>query len=588
MKIFKYIAYSLLGIALASCNDSFMDRYPETDISDKNFFKSVKDLETYVNGFYGYLSAGYGEEASDDMTDNQSPYIYRVLRGEINPKTVGEWNWERIRNINFFLENCHKVKGDESEINHNIGIARLNRAWEYYNKVRSYSDVPWYTTALETTSPELYNKQDPRAFVVDKILEDLEFAVTHVKDNGSKTRYNKWSALALQARIALEEASWRKYHKELELDDADRFYEIAITATQKIMDSGKFALNTTGKDGFSAYKSNFVSYDLSQNTEMIMYAKFAKGLRMHNSQAMLNNYHGLSKDLMEEFLYVENNVAKPFNQVPNYNKKTFLEVFENRDSRFGDVFMKPGYIRADSKTAMIPKLGLGGYPVSKFDPLTYDQIGWYLSYNDLPMIRYAEILLINAEAKAELGVLTEEDVDKTINVIRDRANTPRTSLNNMLSNIDPDLENKYSNVKGDQRGAILEIRREKRVEFAAEGKRLNDVYRWNVGKKLEQFEGMYVDQLGYLDLTGDGKPDVAIVKNQQEADQIPETDKEKYKLVVYVLEGNTFYLSEGDHGYIRMTSFKDKLKFDIPKDYYTPISELDKVLNPNLIQNKFW
>lgn len=589
MKIKLYILF-LSAITLTSCNDSFMDKFPETSLTEKNFFKTVNDLKTYTDGFYGYVDYGYGGgDVSDDLYSNQGGYVYQLMGEEITPQKAGKWGWGSIRNINYLMDNYKTAVGPETEVNHYVGIARLNRAWEYYKKVRSYSDVPWYSQTIGTLDKELlYKTQDSREFVVDKIMEDLEFSSSHNLEKASKTRISVWASLSLQARIALEEASWRKYHSELELSDSKRFYEIARDAAKKVLDEGGFALNTASKDGYSAYKVNFISLDLSQNPEMIMYADFDKALRKHNSQEMLNNYYGFSNSLMLDYLVIKDNKAVPFNTIPDYDKKGFVEVFENRDPRMGDTFMKPGYVRADSYIPTVPKLGVGGYVISKFDPTTADQISWGASYTDIPMIRLAEVMLIYAEARAELGELTEADVDMTVNKLRERVGLPLTSLADMLSNIDPAQEQIYHNVSGAQKGAILEIRRERRVELAGEGKRSNDLYRWNLGKRFENFEGIYIKGLGYEDLTGDGQPDIAIVRDQAEADAIPEADKTKYKLVVYILDGGVFYLSNGDSGYIRMVGQRDKYNFVEPRYYYSPIAEQDILLNKNLKQNKFW
>jgi len=194
-----------------------------------------------------------------------------------------------------------------------------------------------------------------------------------------------------------------------------------------------------------------------------------------------------------------------------------------------------------------------------------------------------------AEAKAELGELTQDDIDQSINLIRERAGVPRATLTDWMANVDPVQANRYPNVTSAQKGAILEVRRERRIELACEGFRYDDLMRWGAGKLMEKApEGMYIDKLGYLDLTGDGQPDFAVVATQADADAIPQADKEKYKLNVEILAGNTFELTGGDKGYIRLISQVNKWNFIEPKYYYSPISTKDIVLNKNLVQNKFW
>lgn len=357
------------------------------------------------------------------------------------------------------------------------------------------------------------------------------------------------------------------------------------------MDSGEYELSTAKSGEIEAYEALFCSQDLSSNKEMIFYEDYSKELgRAHNAGGALFDWaSSLSRDLMEDYWVIEDGKTKAFQEVPDYDKKTFVEVFENRDPRMRQTFMAPGFIRVTESEPHRQKLTLGGYPQVKFCPRTVDQIPWDCAYTDLPVIRYAEVLLMYAEAKAELGELTQEDIDMSINLIRDRVGVPRASLGEWLSKIDPVQVKHYPNVSSSQKGAVLEVRRERRIELACEGFRFDDLMRWGCGKQMAMVpEGIYIDKLGYMDLTGDGKPDYAIVATQADADAIPQADKEKYKLQVEILEGNTIGLTGGDKGYIRMVSQVGRWTFIEPKYYYSPIATQDIVYNPNLVQNKYW
>ncbi|MBN2661855.1 MAG: RagB/SusD family nutrient uptake outer membrane protein [Tannerellaceae bacterium] len=592
-KIAKTV-FCIAGImSLASCNDSYMDRFPETSITDRVFFNSPKDLETFTNGMYGYIGSNYWDVASDNVVYIENSSIYNMMRGEVNEKNAGKWSgsWSSIRTVNYMLNRTDRVQGDQVEKNHYIGIARMFRAQLYYNLVKKYSDVPWYSSDLQTTDTELlYKTQDSRAVVVDSIMEDLDFAVENIKSGSSKTRIFKNAALAIQARIALNEGTFRKYHPELNLSNGDQFLQIAADACKKIMDSKSYSLSKTKQGDIPAYESLFCSLDLTQNPEMILIEDYDKTLgRMHNAQAMFDWTTSLSRDLMEDYLVIKDGKVIPFQQVENYDKKTVLEIFDNRDPRLGQTFMMPGFTRAGAPLPARPKLSLGGYPQVKFSPRSYDQISWGLSYTDLPVIRYAEVLLMYAEAKAELGTFTQADMDATINLIRQRAGVPTSTLSEWLTTIDPVQANRYANVNSSQKGAVLEIRRERRIELACEGFRYGDLMRWANGKLLEKApEGCYIDKLGYRDITGDGLPDIAVVATQADASQIPQADKDTYKLTVYVLAGNTFDLTEGTKGYIRQISQVGKFHFEEPKYYYYPLDEQDILVNENLVQNKYW
>ena len=182
----------VLGVtgALAGCNDSFMDRYPETSLTEETFFKTVSDLETYTNNMYGYLSGSYWDPATDNSLFVNTSSTFDLLGGTVNTETVGTWSWGDIRNVNYMLARTGNVTGDQADINHYIGLARMYRAKLYYDKVWAYSDVPWYDHDLQTDdTEELYKTQDPRSVVVDNIMADLDFAIANMMGGNAPGRY---------------------------------------------------------------------------------------------------------------------------------------------------------------------------------------------------------------------------------------------------------------------------------------------------------------------------------------------------------------------------------------------------------------
>ncbi|MEN7550688.1 RagB/SusD family nutrient uptake outer membrane protein [Rapidithrix thailandica] len=590
MKTLIYIiVLSVFAGILGACNNEFMERYPTTAVTPENFFSTPADLETYSNGFYGQLSLKYNDLGSDNISHYNSgtTTIERVMRGEIDPTTVGDWNWGDLRNINFMLENARKVSGEAGEINHYMGIARFFRAWFYYEKVKTYGNVPWYPRTIQTDDEDLlYKAQDPREVVVDSILADLDFAVEHIRSDQHNTQVSKWAALSLLARVALQEGTYRKYHTELGLDDATSFLQKAATAAQTIMEEGGYSLDPD-------YGSLFRSVNLSGSRETILFVDYDKDLdKRHNSQTVFDYEYALSRSLVDT--YLKKSDGKPFTSVPDNEEATLHEIFNDRDPRLMNTVMQPGFTIPGSSNPYRMKPFLGGYIQIKFFPPGEDHIGWDLTYTDLPVFRYAETLLIYAEAKAELGTLTQEDLDKSVNLLRQRVEMPAMDLATVQSEMDPVLEQRYFNVTGPQKGAILEIRRERRVELACEGFRLGDLMRWKLGKLLEKEpEGMYVEGLGAMDVTGDGVDDIAILESSDKTgpiDGLPNKDD----LSLYFLKDDSgkltsFYLEFGDHGHIRFTRNLDlSKKFIEPKYYYLPISETQMLLNPNLEQSIGW
>ncbi len=321
----KYIAITLLlCLGLTACDTDFLDKSPNTSIPDGEYFRNDKDMETYVNGFYdSMMSAVYRDLGSDNTSfTNADPDIMdQVVIGTISSANVNKWTtseWSKLRSINYFLTNLDEVIADREVINDYVGIARFFRARFYYDKVKMYSDVPWYNTALDIEEETLYKAADSRVLVVDSVMKDLQFAVDHITTElGQRTRITRAAALTLMARIALHEGTYRKYHSELGLqNDYMSFIDKAIWACEEIMKEGIFRLY-----GSSAtdYGDLFCSEKLTSNPEIVLTVASDVGLGVsNNTHIVLGYYSGLSRDLMETFLMAD---GTPFTSVPDYDKK---------------------------------------------------------------------------------------------------------------------------------------------------------------------------------------------------------------------------------------------------------------------------
>ena len=272
---------------------------------------------------------------------------------------------------------------------------------------------------------------------------------------------------------------------------------------------------------------------------------------------------------------------------PNYATKQFVEEFKDRDPRMYQTLAYPGWELINTMT-YAPGAGIYVQNLNK-NFSGYHQIKGFINNKDqdyyysidYPVIRYAEVLLTYAEARAELGELTQGDLDATINLLRDRAGMPHLSLNPQG---DPVMQAAFPQVPA----IVQEIRRERRVELVFEGFRFDDLMRWKAGKLLEKEpEGLYFPSLGKFDLTGDGIEDIYLIPS---TDNIPaENDKEENALgkkLTYYKTGSiddsnaTVYLSEGTKGTI--LTIKDMGTFKEPQFYYRPIPRHEMELNPNL------
>jgi hypothetical protein len=589
-KIFR-VNIVLLLICLVSCDDSLLDTKPTTTITETNFFANAKDLETYTNGMYSMIGASINDLSTDNISHyNSGGEMEKLLRGDVNYTNVGGWSWSSLRKINFMLERIDKVNDSEENINHYVGIAKFFRAMFYIDMVKKYSDIPWYEKTLTTDDVDnLYKKKDSRDFVVNKIFEDLDFACKNIFEDGHKTRITKWAALALKTRFALYEASYRKYHKYLNLTDSQKYYDIVVASATEIMGSSRFSISTSNDE--SEYRKLFTSTtSLNSNSSVILFQDYEKDKRNNNIHVVLDYEYALSRDLVDDFLMKD---GTSFRSKLGNDTMMLKSVFVDRDPRLKAIMMQPGFQSpAETKPHRL-KPSLGGYCQIKYYPTTEDQISWGKGYTDLPVYRYAEILLSFAEAKAELGSISQTDINNTVNLIRKRVGVADLNLANANANPDSHLAQKNPNVTGANKGVILEIRRERRTEFACEGIRYDDIHRWKLGKLMEtKFEGMYIPKLGAYDFTGDGIEDIAILNNEGEKATLLAhlTDEVKEALSYYYLdsEQTTIYLSGGTKGRIMFKSDKNPKTFIEPKYYYRPIPREQMQLNENLTQPLGW
>jgi hypothetical protein len=599
MKLSKtyILTLGLITIGMTACKKDFLQREPQTEITEGSFFQSPADLETYSNGFYRYLSPSYSDINSDNIANyNADGEVDLLVRGGLSSANASGWDkkdWEALRKINFMLDHIPQVKGDPALIKHFVGIARFFRANFYFEKIKKYHNVPWFNKTLTPDDPALMKTQDPRALVADSVLSDLNYAAENIKPTGTNTRVTKWAALSLLSRFALHEGTYRKYHDEIQLsNDYQRFLDAAIAASAKIMKDGGFSITNTGK-GALDYRELFASANLSANKEVIMLADYSKELGVgNNSHTVLDYTWSLSRNLADTYLKTD---GTPFTSSPGYDTKVYTEVFADRDPRMMETIINPAFRGASTLDEPYRiKPTLGGYNQIKFYPRSADlRQGWELNYTDLPIFRYAEVLLINAEAKAESGTIGQTDLDQTINLLRARVNMP---FLNVAVALDPVLSATYPNANGANRALLLEIRRERRVELACEGRRFDDLMRWKSGKLFQDSQqGMYIPALGAMDVTGDGQPDIAILASPNDESAIaglPAAVREK--LSKYYLKDKdgkdqNFYLSKGTSGFIAFTRDRDQPRnFVEPKYYYRPIPISEIVVNPQLKQVFGW
>lgn len=481
----KYLIQSILvavTLLTVSCND-YLDRFPKDSFSEPTFFKTENDLIYYANQFYGSLPVQRMD--NDNNSDNMVPQnINTFLAGTYTvPGSGGGWasgDWANIRSCNYFLE--HYSRAETSFKERYAGEVRFFRALFYWYKVVNFGDVPLLLKALDDNSEELYGPREKREKVMDEVvLEDLKFAVANLpeKNQAAAGRLHKDAARALMSRICLWEGTCRKYRN---IEGADTYLDACVKASEELMDAGYDIYSTGNTD--EDYRNLFIQKDLRSNPEAIFYRAYITDKNTHNytRQASENNT-GMSKDFVDSYLFLDD--GKPIGLTSHpYDDSTPAKECEGRDPRYTQTIATPGFIMTLPDLAVnLPAIGTSrtstGYWNIKGRSSDLAQFNADKSDLDLFIFRYAEVLLNYAEAKYELtGSLTIAELDKSINLIRDRVGMPHLTTN-------PDADPNAVNYGYTVAPLLYEIRRERRIELVGEGFRFNDIIRWKAGKLIE-------------------------------------------------------------------------------------------------------
>ena len=589
------ILYSFIALlsGTAGCSD-MLDEYPLDAISPETYYNNADELRSATNQFYGMFpgaASGYTESADVVCIFNLPAEVQGI---RTVPTSGGGWNWEYLRAVNFYLS--HSVRCDDVDAReHFDGIARFFRAYFYFEKVKRFGEVPWFDRELSSTDPELFRPRDSRDFIMDKILDDLTYAINNISDKKDLYNVTHWTALALKSRICLFEGTFRKYHG---IPGYEKFLNECATASKLFIDNAPYAIYQTGAQ---PYRDLFSSMNAIEE-EVILARDYDRSQNvMHeaNANTLSPTYGrpGMNKKIVNSYLMTN---GDRFTDQPGYETMQYYDEMQNRDPRLTQTVVGPGYMRINSDAVSSPNFGASttGYQITKW-VTDASGAGYLGSSNDYILFRAAEVYLNYAEAKAELGTLTQDDLKISIKQIRDRVGMPNIDMLAANANPDPYLcapETGYRNVTGPNKGVILEIRRERTIELCLEGHRYYDIIRWKEGKMFEQpFLGMYFP--GLTQGSGDNRYDVfdmndGTVGDTEKVDICIYTGKKPsvknirkfYKL------GEEFVLTDGDKGNIICHDIeKEPRQWNEDRDYFFPIPTTERSLtNGALTQNPGW
>lgn len=581
-KTLHYIATGLLcSIALVSCE---LNELPEDTASKTAVFESKNGLELYTASFYDILPTPYdGVFMIDDNSDliARNGVDLRFSPNALSPLNSDGWDWTRLRNINYFIENCEK--SSVAEKNHYLGLARFFRAYFMFDKVKRFGDVPWIDKVIEVDDEEtLYGSRTSRFEVMDKVLADLNFAIENItlETDPSSTLITKNAARAFKTRVCLYEASFRKYHTSYGMQStANKWFEDVVQTSNQIKG---FSLRL----GANAYRDMFLQ-KIPYTDETILAVALDGALQTYSSRnrRTISPTYGNRPSLTRRFINTYLNLdGTPFTDNPSYKTTPFVQEVKNRDLRLKQTIRVGDYKRTENGIPVPAPSNLdqsySGYQIIKgcYDErFPYDDES--RNENAHLIFRYAEVLLNKAEALAELGTMTDADWAATIGALRARAGITGSTLTQKPTKADPYMVSFYKNKFTDP--VLLEVLRERAIEMVTEGLRPDDLVRWRLGELFAEapMNGMYVPALGDYDLNEDGTMDVCFYQGTKPASQAT--------IFVDVSSPGVGkrILSEGTSGEIIWNPGEREWK---DKKYLYPIPETHKIKNPNLGQNPGW
>jgi len=495
-KLIIYLGLFLLtGIILISCEKD-LNLAPQDKYSEATFFKTPDQFKLFATQLYSQLPTFSGmltRETYSDIVIAWSPST--ISNGSYSPTPNSDlWSnsYSIIRNTTYLVQKVETAdQGIKDQVAVYGGEAKLFRAMAYFHLLRDFGGVPIIDKVLDLDDNDLlYGSRDTRESVVEYILEDINDAVDLLPPESDiaandKGRVSKEVALAFKARVTLFEGTWRKFRNQ----DGNTFLDLAISASDQVISGGQYQLfDRRDLLGDQSYRYSFILDIIQTNsanltkinqTEYILSNRYHRDIRPTTGISAGHLSPSATQQFVDLFLCTD---GLPIDKSPLFQGRlTTTSEYENRDLRMTNVLQLP-FSRFWAQTPSEyrrnwadPDAGgnifdvnfgnttrTGFYPV-KFRPETAPPSGI-----DYPVIRYAEVLLINAEALYEKnGAITDAQLDATINKLRERAGIPK-------------LTNAFATLHGlDQR---TEIRRERTIELFLEGFRFDDLRRWKTAE----------------------------------------------------------------------------------------------------------
>lgn len=491
----KSIIYALAASAmvLTGCND-FLDEVPrDTFTNTPEFWNNANNVQTYINNMYGdftgYGTSGYGWFYFKSLSDDQANPDFDDWTYTTIPDKSTYWSdsFTEVRRANYAITGVEASTMSEADKANFLGIARLYRAWEYWQLVRYYGDVQWQERVItDTNDPDIFVDRTHREIVMDNVIADLDFAIANIKAESGDNVFSKDLARAIKSDVCLFEGTYCKYHKPLDGHNYDyaarskKYLEMCVAVNAELMP--KYGLSEN-------YGDIYNSLDLSSNNEVIFFRNYKKDVQGHSTVDYTTGstqQRGITKDAFDAFLFLDGKplatTTKDKSDKPELTadgKLSIAKALANRDKRLS-VLIDPyvcvngyGWSR-DYAQGLAEMTSCTGYTIAKYDNPALGGTDYRQSigtgYTDAPLFWNAVIMLNDAEAKAELGTIAQGDLDNTVNKLLARGGVPAITTSPAA---DPANNHNVS-------ALLWEIRRCRRCELMTDNwYRYWDLVRWH-------------------------------------------------------------------------------------------------------------
>lgn len=522
------------SLSFTACND-FLDREPLSSVTSEHYLNTEAELASFGAAQYDALPAhkpgeySIGVFKTDNNSDNQcaAKEDDNFVPGERRVPTSGEWDFKKIRDCNYFLETVlpkyeeGKISGLDANIRHYIGEMYFFRAFQYFTFMKKYGDFPIVDKILSDDYVELAeaNQRRPQNEVARFILTDLDKATEMMKETAPESnRLTKYVALLLKSRVALYEGTWLKYHAETDRvpggpgwpgANASYLKDFTIDLNSEInfflSEAKKASQEVADAFPLGDYSSMFNSVDLSDMKEVLLWRRYDISLKVfHYVVSYLQTVHpsgngcgntGFTRTLVESVL-MKNGLPIYASGSGYKGDKTLEDVATDRDNRFRESISIPGdpinslnNFTRPGITIVTENKSTTGYCLRK--GLNQDiNMGPTLPSNTGCVIfRAAEAYLNYIEANYELDHNLDAKSTAYWKALRNRAGVDE-DFQKTIAATDLSKENDFATYSGEQLvdATLYNIRRERRIEFLAEGFRLDDLYRWRALDRMKDYQ----------------------------------------------------------------------------------------------------